>query len=78
MGRLFQAKSRVEERRPAARVAAPEAAPPPAERSPAPASPSRPAAPPPPVRTGEGAAAEGETLAGRLLKRKRWREEDEL
>ena len=74
VGRLFQAKSRAEERRPAAGVATPEAAPPPAERPPAPAPPSRPAAPPPPVGAGEGAAAEGETLAGRLLKRKRGRE----
>ncbi len=76
VARLFQAKSRAGERRPAA------GAPPVAEQPPAPAPPSWPAAPPPttlsPVsrgRAGEGAATEGETLAGRLLKRKRGREE---
>jgi len=92
VGRLFQAKSRAEERRPVGQVsvpAEPEVSPPPAGQPPAPAPPSRPAvspaeppaAPPPttpsPVsrgRAGEG-AAEGETLAGRLLKRKRGREE---
>jgi uncharacterized membrane protein len=70
LSRLFQAKSRAEERRPAAGTAAPEAAPPPSAEPP-PTPPSRPIAPPiePP--------AEGETLAGRLLERKRERDEGE-
>jgi len=64
VGRLFEAKSRAEERRPAGQVTAPkvlEAAPPPVERQ-------SPAAPP---------AADGETLAGRLLERKRGREKED-
>ncbi|MDY6877227.1 MAG: VWA domain-containing protein [Chloroflexota bacterium] len=84
VGRLFQAKSRAEERRPAA-GAPMEVTPPPVGQPPTPAPSSRPIAPPSmtpsPVsrgRAGEGAAAEGETLAGRLLKKKREREEDEL
>ena len=79
VGRLFQAKSRAEERRPAA-GAAPEIPPSPAEQPPSPAPPSRSAAPPDtvpsPVGGGRGEEdTEGETLAGRLLKRKRGREE---
>jgi len=82
VGRLFEAKSRAEERRPAA-GAPPEAAHIPAERPSAPALPSRPVAPPAAApasvsrgRAEEGAAVEGETLAGRLLRRKRGREEE--
>ncbi len=65
VGRLFEAKSRAEERRPMEQVSVPaktEPAPQPAERPPAPVTPSPP-------------AAEGETLAGRLLERKRERAE---
>jgi len=100
VGRLFQAKSRAEERRPVGRVSVSDATPAEPEAPPAPApsprpvvssveppvvSPVEPPAAPPsttpsPVkrgRAGEGAeeVAEGETLAGRLLKRKREREE---
>jgi len=80
VGRLFRAKSRAEERRAATDVS------PVVEQPPMPAPPPRPAAPPPttpsPVkrgRAGEGAeeVAEGETLAGRLLKQKRGRREGE-
>ncbi|RLC75694.1 MAG: hypothetical protein DRI81_11555, partial [Chloroflexi bacterium] len=60
VGRLFEAKSRAEEHRPAAAAPAP-----PVEQPPAPAP--RPVEPPPPV-------AEGGTLAERLLERKRERE----
>jgi len=68
--RLFSAKSRAEERRSAADVV-PKPAPPPSDARPsAPAPPARPAAQPP-----APFAAEGETLAGRLLKKKREREE---
>ncbi|MEE8390719.1 MAG: VWA domain-containing protein [Anaerolineae bacterium] len=81
VSRLFEAKSRAEDglsqsgRRPAAGEAAPDVPPSPsAER--APTLPSRPVARPakaPPASP----AAEGETLAGRLLRRKRERSEDE-
>jgi uncharacterized membrane protein len=78
VGRLFEAKSRAGERRPAADVAPPTVTPPPpVERPPVPPAPQ-----PSPVSRGkasedrrEGAAVEGETLAGRLLKKKRGREE---
>ncbi len=78
VGCLFQAKFRAEERRPVGQVsvpAEPDVSPAPAARPPSPAPPSRPAAPPQtapsPVGGGRGeGAAEGETLAGRLLKRK--------
>jgi hypothetical protein len=74
VSRLFEAKARSEarqaERRPAAGVDAAEAPSPPVEQPPAP--PSRPVEPaePPPV-AGEG------TLAGRLLRKKRERREDD-
>jgi len=92
VGRLFQAKSRAEERRPAAGAGVPEMPPPPPpERPPAPpptapspVSRGKPALPPRvlvavslPKGAGEGAAVERETLAGRLLKKKREREEGE-
>ena len=70
VSRLFQAKSRAEERRAAADVAS-ESAPPPAEQPPVLAPSSRPVVPPP-----APPAAEGETLAGRLLRRKQERRED--
>jgi hypothetical protein len=82
VGRLFEAKARSEARRPAGRglegdaVSAPEvpqtrpaASPPPAERRDAPSATPRPDKPP------TDGAAEGETLAGRLLKKKRRRED---
>jgi len=74
VGRLFEAKSRVEERRPVVGVDAAEDLPPsPIEHIPAP--PSR-----PPVESAEPpSAAGGGTLAGRLLKKKQERKEhDEL
>ncbi|MEA3340411.1 MAG: VWA domain-containing protein, partial [Chloroflexota bacterium] len=67
VGRLFEAKSRAGERKPAGGVT-PEAAPL-AERPPAPTPPSRPAPPPAPPVT------ERETLAERLLRQKRGRDE---
>jgi len=74
VGRLFEAKSRAGERRSVGQVsipAEPETAPPPVERSPLPmASQTK---PPPPVPP----AAEGRTLAGRLLERKRGREKED-
>ena len=63
VGRLFKAKSRAGERRPAAGDT------PSVERPPAPAPPPRPVEPTP-----APPAAEGGTLAGRLLERKRERE----
>ncbi|MFQ6101119.1 MAG: VWA domain-containing protein [Anaerolineae bacterium] len=64
VGRLFRAKSRAEERRPVADVTLEVTPPPPATPSPV----SR-------GRAGEEAAAEGETLAGRLLRKKQERKE---
>ncbi len=73
VGRLFQAKSRAEERRPAVGMA-PEVAPLPAEQPPAPTPPQ---VAPSPVGGGRGeGSAEGETLAGQLLRRKRKRKEN--
>ena len=71
VGRLFQAKSRAGERRAAASTVT-EVASPPVEPLPASAPPSRPAehALPAPPLAGE------ETLAGRLLRRKRGRKEN--
>ncbi len=66
VGRLFEAKSRAEERRPAADAA------PPVEQPPAPAPPPRPVEPPPPTPP----AADESTLVGRLLERKREREQE--
>jgi uncharacterized membrane protein len=72
VGRLFQAKARIgarraEERRPAAGAEPPKAAPPPPVEKPSAPAPPSPAP----------SAAEGETLAGRLLKKRRDREGDE-
>jgi len=79
VGRLFEAKSRAGERRPGGRVSASDRAPaeleveaPPApapsEQAPSPVSRER-------AEPGAEGAAEGETLAERLLRRKREREE---
>jgi len=70
VGRLFQAKSRAGERGAAASTVT-EVAPPPVEPPPAPAPPSRSVTPPP-----ASPAAEGETLAGELLKRRRERRKE--
>lgn len=74
VGRLFEAKSRAGERRPVEQVpipAEPETTPPPVERPPLPVTSH--AEPPSPVPP----AAEGGTLAGRLLERKRGREKED-
>ena len=79
VSRLFQAKSRVEQYQSVEQVStpaapeAPETSPPPAGPSPPPAPPSRPAASAPPAPS----VAEGETLAGRLLRRRQEREESD-
>lgn len=66
VSRLFQAKSRAEERRAAVDAVAPETtAPPPAERTPAPT----------PLQEKPKDTAKGETLASQLLKQKRGRGE---
>ncbi len=79
VGRLFQAKSRVEERRPAAGAPASEIPSPPSiEHIPTP--PSRPAVGPVEPSSASlpiPSAADGETLAGQLLKKKRERGEDD-
>ncbi|MBN1812090.1 MAG: VWA domain-containing protein [Anaerolineae bacterium] len=77
VGRLFQAKARTEARRLEAQRPAGEATPP---RVAPPASAERPAIPAePPSRPAALAspAAEGETLAGRLLRKRRGREEED-
>jgi len=71
--RLTRAKSRVGERLPAAGVA-PEMAPPPAQRPPAPMPPQ--VAPPSVESAREERAVGAETLAGRLLRHKREREDN--
>jgi hypothetical protein len=81
VGRLFQAKARIEDarrvdihrseaQRPAAEIAPPKVAPSPIER------PREPPAPRAPAKPGQ-VGAEGETLAGRLLRKKQTRGEDE-
>ncbi len=69
VGRLFEAKSRV-----AGRVERPTPAPPPIAEMPSPSPPAAPPVKPPPSAP---PAREGETLAGRLLERKRERRGDE-
>jgi uncharacterized membrane protein len=77
VGRLFQAKSRVEERRPTTEVPPPIVTAPPSER-PVASSPEPPKAPTP-VQPGRATEepVEGETLAKRLLRKKRERGERE-
>jgi uncharacterized membrane protein len=78
VGRLFQAKARSAARRPTAEVTPPKVAPPPpTERPAAPTPPARPAVPPKPSSAEPSPpATEGETLAGRLLRKRRGREEE--
>jgi Ca-activated chloride channel family protein len=79
VGRLFEAKSRAGERRPGGQVSASDAAPAEleVEEHPVPAPPQQVPSPVSRERAEPGAegAAEGGTLAGRLLKRRREREE---
>jgi hypothetical protein len=79
VGRLFEAKSRAGERRPGGQVSVSDAAPAEPEVE-APPAPARPQQVPSPVSRGRaepgaGGAAEGQTLAERLLRRKRERRE---
>jgi hypothetical protein len=84
LGRLFEAKSRAEERRPVDGVGVSAEDGRPVDETRVPAGPEvspRPAERPPARREGTGVeadrgAAEGDTLAGRLLRKKREREED--
>jgi uncharacterized membrane protein len=78
VGRLFQAKARSEARRPITEVIPPRVAPSaPAERPrETPTRPSLAGAPSPVSQGRDRVGADGETLAGRLLKRKRGRDEE--
>lgn len=71
MAQLFQAKARAEQPRPGPGTAPPAPPAPGPEPSPAPPAPTAPAAPPPPRPAAPPQADGGDTLAARLLKKKR-------